>query len=52
MEYRLSEKELKDLMRRSWLEAKNFYKGQTDEYFYDFFESEKKQLTIHVVVKR
>lgn len=51
MEYRLSEQELKDLMHRSWLKAKNFYSGNTDEYFYDYFESEKKQLTIHSVVK-
>lgn len=51
MEYILSEQELKDLMHRSWLKAKRFYKGQTDEYFYDHFESEKKQLTIHSVVK-
>ena len=51
MEYRLSEQELKDLMHRSWLKAKNFYSGKTDEYFYDYFESEKKQLPIHVVVK-
>ena len=50
MEYKLSEQELKDLMHRSWLKAKNFYKGQEDEYFYDYFESEKKQLTIHSVV--
>ncbi|MFV9549645.1 hypothetical protein [Algibacter sp. PT7-4] len=49
MEYKLSEQELKDLMHRSWLKAKNFYSGNTDEYFYDYFESEKKQLTIHVV---
>lgn len=51
MEYKLSEQELKDLMHRSWLKAKNFYSGNTDEYFYDYFESEKKQLTIHGVVK-
>lgn len=49
MEYKLSEQELKDLMHRSWLKAKKFYSGKTDEYFYDHFESEKKQLTIHVV---
>ena len=50
MEYKLSEQELKDLMHRSWLKAKNFYSGNTDEYFYDYFESEKKQLTIHGVM--
>jgi hypothetical protein len=50
MKYKLSEQELKDLMHRSWLKAKKFYKGQTDEYFYDHFENEKKQLTIHNVV--
>tara|TARA_R110000851_G_scaffold242096_1_gene394653 strand:+ start:646 stop:966 length:321 start_codon:yes stop_codon:yes gene_type:complete len=49
MEYKLSEQELKDLMHRSWLKAKNFYSGNTDEYFYDYFESEKKQLNIHSV---
>lgn len=49
MEYKLSEQELKDLMHRSWLKAKKFYSGKTDEYFYDYFESEKKQLHIHVV---
>ena len=50
MEYKLSEQELKDLMHRTWLKAKNFYKGQTDEYFYDHFENEKKQLLIQHVV--
>lgn len=49
MEYKLSEQELKDLMHRTWLKAKNFYRGNTDEYFYDYFESEKKQLPIHIV---
>jgi len=49
MEYKLSEQELKDLMHRSWLKAKKFYSGKTDEYFYDYFESEKKQLPIYVV---
>ena len=44
MEYKLSEQELKDLMHRTWLKAKNFYKGKTDEYFYDYFESEKNKL--------
>jgi hypothetical protein len=51
MEYKLSEQELQDLMHRSWLKAKKFYSGKTDEYFYEYFESEKKQLTIHSVVK-
>ncbi|WP_271856091.1 hypothetical protein [Patiriisocius marinus] len=51
MEYKLSEQELKDLMHRTWLKAKKFYAGKTDEYFYDYFESEKKQLSIHGVVK-
>ena len=51
MEYILSEQELKDLMHRSWLKAKKFYTGKIDEYFYEHFESEKKQLTIHSVVK-
>ena len=46
MEYKLSEQELKDLMHRTWLKAKKFYSGKTDEYFYDHFESEKKQLTL------
>ena len=54
MEYKLSEQELKDLMHRSWLKAKNFYSGNTDrntdQYFYDYFEIEKKQLIIHSVV--
>lgn len=50
MEYKLSEQELKDLMHRSWLKAKKFYSGKTDEYFYDYFEREKKQLPIHGVV--
>ena len=48
MEYKLSEQELKDLMLRSWLKAKKFYSGKTDEYFYDHFESEKKQLLLQV----
>jgi len=52
MEYKLSEQELKDLMHRSWLQGKKFYSGKTDEYFYDYFEIEKKQLPIHVVVGR
>ena len=52
MKYTLSEQELKDLMHRSWLKAKKFYNGKTDEYFYDYFESEKKQLPIHVVSNR
>lgn len=51
MEYKLSEQELKDLMHRSWLKAKKFYSGKTDEYFYDYFEREKKQLPINGVVK-
>lgn len=51
MEYKLSEQELKDLMHRSWLKAKKFYTGKTDEYFFDYFESEKKQLPIYSVVK-
>ena len=50
MEYKLSEQELKDLMHRTWLKAKKFYSGKTDEYFYDHFESEKKQLTLTDVV--
>ena len=49
MEYKLSEQELKDLMHRTWLKAKKFYSGKEDEYFYDYFESEKKQLPIHNV---
>lgn len=52
MEYKLIEQELQDLMHRCWLKAKKFYNGKTDEYFYDHFESEKKQLTIHSVVER
>jgi hypothetical protein len=50
MEYKLSEQELKDLMHRTWLKAKKFYSGKEDEYFYEYFESEKKQLPIHGVV--
>lgn len=50
MDYKLSEQELQDLMHRCWLKAKKFYNGKTDEYFYDHFESEKKQLLIHSVV--
>jgi hypothetical protein len=50
MSYKLSEQELQDLMHRCWLKAKKFYNGKTDEYFYDHFESEKKQLLIHSVV--
>ena len=50
MKYKLSEQELKDLMHRTWLKAKKFYSGKTDEYFYDHFESEKKQLTLTDVV--
>ena len=49
MEYKLSEQELKDLMHRTWLKAKKFYTGKTDEYFFDYFESEKKQLPIYGV---
>jgi hypothetical protein len=52
MEYRLSEQELKDLMHRSWLKSKKFYKGQTDDYFYDFFEAETKQLNLYSVTQR
>jgi len=52
MEYKLSEQELKDLMHRTWLKAKKFYSGKEDEYFYDYFESEKKQLPIHVVMQK
>ena len=52
MKYTLSEQELKDLMHRSWLQGKKFYSGKTNEYFYDYFESEKKQLPIHVVSNR
>lgn len=50
MDYKLSEQELKDLMHRTWLKAKKFYTGKTDEYFYDYFESEKKQLPIYGVM--
>ena len=50
MNYNLTEQQLKDLMHRSWLKAKKFYKGQTDEYFYDFYDAEIKQLIIGGVV--
>ena len=50
MEYKLSEQELKDLMHRSWLQSKKFYSGKTDEYFYEFFEAETKQLILYGVV--
>ena len=52
MEYKLSEQELKDLMHQSWLKAKKFYSGKTDDYFYDYFESEKKKLTLTDVVSQ
>lgn len=52
MEYKISEQELQDLMHRCWLKAKKFYNGKTDEYFYDYFESEKKQLPIYGVSNR
>tara|TARA_R110002049_G_scaffold231127_2_gene403398 strand:+ start:4334 stop:4468 length:135 start_codon:yes stop_codon:yes gene_type:complete len=42
MEYKLSEQELKDLMHKTWLKAKNFYTGKSNEYFYDFFNKEIK----------
>lgn len=52
MEYKLSEQELKDLMHRTWLQSKKFYSGKTDEYFYDYFESEKKQFAISGFVRQ
>ena len=40
--YLFTEQELKDLMHRCWMKSRKFYSGKTDEYFFDYFESEKK----------
>lgn len=34
-----TDQELRDLMHKCWLEAKDFYTGKTDRYFFDYYQS-------------
>jgi len=52
MEYIISEQKLKELIKDAWDKSLDFYKGNTDEWVDDFFESEKKQLILSGVSKR
>lgn len=42
----LNEEFFKDLMHRCWLEAKKFYTGKSDVYFFDYYEKIKNGIHI------